>query len=145
MTNITRRNLLQISGGAVALGSTVALCGYAAAQAPDPALQIVAEWNTAEDRLLEMLQGPQRGIPSEERQAQWRDNVLAMVDAGRRLGEIRPTTIVGAAAVLGMVVQTLKPDGISMIHANLGSSMATLKWLQNVHGVIDEPRFRALA
>ena len=137
MTVVTRRELGQLSGGAVALGGTIAFGGYAAAQLPqtDPALEIAAEWTTARDNLRELLKDMRR---SEERSRQWRANAIALEDASDRLSQIAPTTLAGAAALLAIAVFTLQPDGLVRVHHGFIADMPVLEWLQRAHGAIAE-------
>lgn len=135
MPKLSRRELLHRSGGAVALGSTVALAGYAVAQmpAPDPALRIAAEWNTARDNLLELLKDTRE---SDERLKRWQTNAMALEDAGERLRQIQPTTLAGAAAVLAISVYCLDPEGLARVHYGFVRGTPTLEWLRGAHAAL---------
>ncbi len=140
MTNVTRRELGQLGGGAVALGGTIALTGYAAAQLPqtDPALEIAAEWTAARDNLLE-LHNDRTLLSRAEQSERWRTNVLATVDAGKRLARVQPTTLAGAMAVLAIAIYSLDPDGMHVLHHNLPAERALmLEWLRGVQGAFPQ-------
>ena len=93
----TRRGAIAtIAGGAVVLTGTSA--AYAYSKEPvDPALAVAAEWTAARDNLLELME---RRISHVEREQVWSANVLALSEAGYRLGKVRATTLAGAAVIL---------------------------------------------
>ena len=143
MSKLSRRELLHRGGGAVAVGGTVALAGYAVAQmpAPDPALRIAAEWTTARDNLLELLKDPP---PSDELSTRWRANAVALDDASERLRQIQPTTLLGAAAVLAIAVYSLDPEGLARIHYGFVRGAPTLEWLRGAHAALRRLSGRAI-
>ena len=135
MSKLSRRQLLHRGGGAVALGSTVALAGYAVAQmpAPDPALRIAAEWTAARDNLVELNKDMRE---SDERLNRWQTNAMALEDAGERLRQMQPTTLAGAAAVLAIAVYSLDPEGLARIHYGFVRGAPTLEWLRGAHAAL---------
>ena len=137
MTNITRRDALKLGGGAVALGGTIAFTGSAAAQTPDPALVIAAEWTAARDNLLE-LHSDSTLLSRAERSERWRTNVHATIDAGKRLAQVQPTTLAGATAVLAIAVYSLDPAGMHVLHHNLPAEKAlVVEWLEGVYADLE--------
>ncbi len=79
-----------------------------------------------------------RPFDNDEHSRQWQANVNILYATGQRLGQIRPTIVAGAAAVLGMVIHTLEPGGLSVIHQNFASNMPTLEWLRNVRSAFPQ-------
>ena len=144
MPKLSRRELLHRGGGAVALGGTIALSGYAVAQmpAPDPALRIAAEWTTARDNLVE-LNKDNRWPGSDDRAERWRTNARALDDAGERLRRIQPTTLAGAAAVLAISVYCLDPGGLARVHYGFAVGKPALQWLQGALAVTERLAGRA--
>ena len=127
--NTTRRGAIAtVAGGAVALTGTAAAYAYEPTLL-DPAVAVAAEWVAASDNLLALL--PKQ--PSEEKSAFWLENVHKLIDAGQRLGDLRPTTLAGAAAVIEIAARTHDPSGLHILHSNLSSHMPMLAWLRNAH------------
>ena len=145
MPKLSRRELLHRGGGAVAVGSTVALAGYAAAEMPtsDPALRVAAEWTAARDNLVE-LEKHNRWPPSNDHAERWRTNAMALEDAGERLRHIHPTTLSGAAAVLAISVYSLDPEGLARVHYGFVARTPALEWLRGAHAALRRLAGRAI-
>ena len=135
--NTTRRGAIAtVAGGAVALTGTAAAYAYEPTLL-DPAVAVAAEWTSAKDNLLELMD---RRISNAEREQGWTANVLALSEAGYRLGEVQATTLAGAAAVLAVAVQSLEPSNLTILHSNLGSHRVMLAWVRSAKAAIDNVR-----
>ena len=133
----TRRGALAtVAGGAVVLTGAAAVAVYEP-EPLDPSLAVAAEWIAARDNLSALMEGMRR---SDERHRRWQDNVYRLIDAGQRLSDLPPTTLTGAAAVLGIAIHTLEPSGLHILHRNLSRHMPMLDWLRNAHAAIDNGR-----
>ena len=134
MIETTRRGAIAtVAGGAVALTGVAAAYAYEMPGPLDPSLAVAAEWVAARDNLSALMENMRR---SDERQRRWQENVYRLIDAGQRLGELPPTTLAGAGAVLGIAIHTQEPSGLHILHHNLSRHMPMLDWLRNAHGAI---------
>ena len=139
ITTTRRGAITTVGAGVVALTGTAAAYAYEPPEPPviDPALQVAAEWTLAKDNLLELMD---RRISNAERERPWNANVLALSEAGYRLGEVQATTLAGAVAVLAVAVQSLEPSNLVILHSNLGSQRTMLAWLRSAHAAIVDGR-----